>query len=59
MEDPPSDADTEVSLIHVPTDAVHVMPADVVVVSGTDHDGEIQGNHDLVEVSDSDHDVDI
>ena len=62
MEDPPSDAETEDSLIPVPTDA-HVKPSDVVVISDSDddcalqghvvvsdsYDDEIQGQHDIME----------
>ena len=51
MEDQPSDAETENSLIPAPT--VHVKPSDVVVVPDSDDDCEIQGH---VVVSDSDDD---
>ena len=56
MEDPPSDAETENSMIPAPPDAVHVKPSAVVAVSDSDNDCEIQGH---VVVSDSDDDSEI
>ena len=56
MEDPPSDAETENSMIPAPPDAVHVKPSAVVAVSDSDNDCEIQGH---VVVSDSDDDSEL
>ena len=49
MEDPPSDAATEDSLVPIPADAVHAASSDVVVITDSDDDGEIQGHHDIME----------